>query len=82
MQTRFLTGALLAIGTMTAQAQTTALTQMEALDRGVVVVAGQSGGRFVSWRLLGTDDSDITFDNGAVVRCAPRPGLYLYAVMQ
>ena len=62
MQTRFLTGALLAIGTMTAQAQTTALTQMEALDRGVVVVAGQSGGRFVSWRLLGTDDSDITFD--------------------
>ncbi|MBR1589025.1 MAG: hypothetical protein IJ658_11950 [Kiritimatiellae bacterium] len=27
-------------------------------------------------------DSDITFDNGAVVRCAPRPGLYLYAVMQ
>ena len=37
-------------------------TQMEQLGRGAVVVPGQSGGRFVSWRLLGTDSPDVTFD--------------------
>ncbi|MBP5337785.1 MAG: hypothetical protein J6Z14_00560 [Prevotella sp.] len=44
--------------------------QMERLDRGVVVTPGQNGGRFVSWRLLGTDDKDVTFDvvrNGTVI---------------
>ena len=40
----------------------TPVEQMEQLDRGIVVVPGQSGGRFVSWRLLGTDNPGITFD--------------------
>lgn len=36
---------------------------MEKLDRGVVVVPATSGGQFVSWRLLGTDDADnVVFD--------------------
>ena len=40
----------------------TPVEQMEQLDRGIVVVPGQSGGRFVNWRLLGTDNPGITFD--------------------
>lgn len=44
-------------------AQTTSASQMEALSRGLVVVPGKSTGVFVSWRLLGTEDSDaVTFD--------------------
>jgi rhamnogalacturonan endolyase len=43
--------------------QTTPESQMEALSRGLVVVPGKSTGVFVSWRLLGTEDSDaVTFD--------------------
>lgn len=34
----------------------TPTSQMEMLDRGLVVLPGQNGGRFISWRLLGTDD--------------------------
>ncbi len=56
-------------------------SQMEALDRGVVVVPGQSGGRFVSWRLLGTDDANITFDvlrdGTAIVRNLTQATSYL-----
>ena len=43
-----------------AQAQVTPVSQMEKLDRGVVAVKGASGGNFVSWRLLGTDDEKTT----------------------
>ncbi len=53
-----------------AEAQDTPVSQMEKLDRGVVVVPGQSGGNFISWRLLGTDDDLTTFTvlrNGTTV---------------
>lgn len=45
-----------------AMAQVTPTSQMEKLNRGLVVVPGNSG-EFVSWRFLGTDDEDnTTFD--------------------
>lgn len=50
-------------------AQTTPLAQMEKLDRGVVAVPSGSK-TFVSWRLLGTDAENTTFDlmrNGKLV---------------
>ena len=46
------------------QAQTTPVSQMEKLDRGLVALSNQSGGgKFVSWRLMGTDDPDRTSFN-------------------
>ena len=42
-----------------ATAQTTPISQMEKLDRGVVAVKNGSN-LFVSWRMLGTDDEDLT----------------------
>jgi len=46
-----------------AKAQITPQSQMERLSRGVVALPGKSGGIFVSWRLLGTDDEyRTTFD--------------------
>ncbi len=57
--------------TMTSQAQVTPVSQMEKLDRGVVVVPSSTTKNFISWRLLGTDDkSTTTFDvlrNGQTV---------------
>ena len=45
-----------------AMAQVTPTSQMEKLNRGLVVVPGNSG-EFISWRFLGTDDEDnTTFD--------------------
>ena len=55
-----LTAALL---TVCGQAQTTPVSQMEHLDRGVVAVSNSGSGKFVSWRLLGTDDRDRTTFN-------------------
>ena len=53
----------LCVGMGEGWAQTTPESQMEALSRGLVVVPGKSTGVFVSWRLLGTEDSDaVTFD--------------------
>ena len=57
----------------TLQAQTTPESQMEKLGRGVVVLPNASGGgRFISWRFLGTDNPQrTTFDllrNGTVVK--------------
>lgn len=51
-------------------AQTTPVSQMEKLNRGVVALPASGLGNFVSWRLLGTDPKGTTFDvicNGAVV---------------
>jgi len=42
------------------EAVTTLLRQMEALDRGIVAIDTEDG-VFVSWRLLGTDPSSISF---------------------
>lgn len=47
--------------------------QMERLNRGVVRV-NQSGGNFVSWRLLGTDSASVSFNvyrNGTKVTASP-----------
>ena len=54
-------------------AQTTPVSQMEKLDRGLVALPPSSGnGKFVSWRLLGTDDpARTTFNllrNGKVIK--------------
>jgi rhamnogalacturonan endolyase len=47
-----------------AQAQNTPVSQMEKLDRGVVVVPVSNGStsRLISWRLLGTDPRSTRFD--------------------
>ena len=37
-------------------------SQMEALDRGLVVLRADGAGRFISWRMLGTDDLSTTWD--------------------
>ena len=44
-------------------AQVTPTSQMEKLDRGLVVVPTSGTANFISWRLLGTDDkANTTFD--------------------
>ncbi|MDE5783814.1 MAG: rhamnogalacturonan lyase [Prevotella sp.] len=55
---------LLASAAVATNAQTTPVSQMERLDRGVVALTAAGGkGNFVSWRFLGTDDeSTTTFD--------------------
>lgn len=40
----------------------TAVSQMEKLDRGLIAFPTTSGKCFVSWRLLGTDDNNTTFE--------------------
>jgi len=56
-----------AVGLLVATAATaqrpddTPVSQMEKLDRGLVVIK-HSGGYFVSWRLLGTDNQSTTFE--------------------
>lgn len=44
------------------QEPNTPVSQMEQLDRGLVAIPGSSGKCFVSWRLLGTDDKNTTFE--------------------
>ena len=69
-KSRFYTLLIMAALSLGIQAQTTPVSQMEKLDRGLIAVnAGSS--TFLSWRLLGTDDEDRTrFDiirNGNVI---------------
>lgn len=70
-KTKLYSLALLMAGATAAEAQNTPASQMEKLTRGVVVVPTSTGtGRFVSWRLLGTDTDATTFDvlrDGTVV---------------
>lgn len=62
---------LLAVAPVTASAQLTPTSQMEKLDRGVLAVKSGSN-LFVSWRLLGSDNEELTtFDvlkNGVKVK--------------
>lgn len=65
---------LTALGTGTAQAATA--RQVEALDRGVVSVHTDSG-NLVSWRWLGTDPNDVSFNvyqAGTLVNSTPITG--------
>ena len=63
--------ALLALTTGTSNAQNTPTSQMEKLDRGLIVVPSTSTKHFISWRMMGTDDEDNTrFDivrNGTTI---------------
>ena len=46
-----------------AWAQTTPASQMEQLDRGIIALPALTGtGMFVSWRFLGTDPADTSFE--------------------
>ena len=51
---------MLAMLTLGTHAQVTPASQMEKLDRGLVVVSTSSVSFFASWRLLGTDNKDAT----------------------
>ena len=66
---------LLIASTLNLQAQDTPRSQMEQLDRGLIVIPSGAG-RFLSWRMLGTDDERTTrFDilrNGKVIK----PNIY------
>ena len=56
---------------LTTTAQKTPTSQMERLDRGVVALPAGGFGVFISWRLLGTDPENTTFDvvrNGEVIK--------------
>ena len=60
---------LLSFGKMAAQ-NTTPISQMEHLGRGIVALPAQDKGIFLSWRLLGTDGKKTCFDvekNGKVI---------------
>ena len=58
----FLTTALLLAAATGIQAQVTPKSQMERLDRGLVVIPSGNS-RTLSWRLLGTDDEQLTTFN-------------------
>ena len=65
--------ALLMVVAVAIQAQNTPVSQMEKLDRGLIALPNSSGGgKFVSWRFLGTDDpARTTFNlkrNGVVIK--------------
>lgn len=64
--------ALLPMGVFSQKPTDTPVSQMEKLDRGLVVIPyNLFGGHFVSWRLLGTDDANTTFEllkNGEPVK--------------
>ena len=67
-----LLSALLPMGVFSQKPTDTPTSQMEKLDRGLVVIPyNLFGGHFVSWRLLGTDDANTTFEllkNGEPVK--------------
>lgn len=53
----YVASALLMVAAVTVQAQNTPVSQMNKLDRGLIALSNSSGGgKFVSWRFLGTDD--------------------------
>ena len=69
----YIANAMLMVAAVGMQAQNTPVSQMEKLDRGLVALPNQSGGgKFVSWRYLGTDDPvRTTFNlkrNGVVIK--------------
>ena len=67
-----LLSALLPMGVFSQKPTDTPVSQMEKLDRGLVVIPyNLFGAHFVSWRLLGTDDANTTFEllkNGESVK--------------
>ena len=63
--------ALLSLTAFTVNAQNTPVSQMETLDRGLIVIPTTNTKHFISWRMLGTDNEDETrFDilrNGTAI---------------
>ena len=57
----FIAWAFLSICSYAQKPSDTPQSQMEKLDRGLVVIK-YTGGYFVSWRLLGTDDENTSFE--------------------
>lgn len=53
--------ALIVLGAAAQKPTDTPQSQMERLDRGLVVFPTTNGKVFVSWRLLGTDDAGVSF---------------------
>ncbi len=53
--------AIVASAPLYTSAQNTPASQMEKLDRGLVVIPAKDKGNFVSWRMLGTDNDKTTF---------------------
>ena len=70
-KTKLYSTILLSAMLLCGKAQITPTSQMEKLDRGLVALPANSGsGNFVSWRFLGTDDTNTRFDlvrNGATI---------------
>ena len=70
MKKILLASMLTASAAIGANAQVTPTSQMEKLDRGLVVVKQSGLKKMLSWRFLGTDDWQTTFDvlkNGEVI---------------
>ena len=44
------------------EAQNTPVSQMEKLDRGLIALPASGSGMFVSWRSLGYDADDTSFE--------------------
>ena len=62
MKKILLASMLTASAAIGANAQVTPTSQMEKLDRGLVVVKQSGLKKMLSWRFLGTDDWQTTFD--------------------
>ena len=62
MKKNLLASMLTAVAALSANAQVTPTSQMEKLDRGLVVVKQSTLKKMLSWRFLGTDDWQTTFD--------------------
>ena len=62
---------LMSLSAIAQKPSDTPVSQMEKLDRGLIVVRVDASHCFLSWRLLGTDDKNTTFrvlKNGSVLR--------------
>lgn len=62
---------LMSLSAIAQKPSDTPVSQMEKLDRGLIVVRVDATHCFLSWRLLGTDDKNTTFrvlKNGSVLR--------------
>lgn len=63
LKTSIIAASMFGMTCLPVQAQITPVSQMEKLDRGVVVLPTTSKvGNYVSWRLLGTDSPEVRFD--------------------
>ncbi|MCR4853145.1 MAG: rhamnogalacturonan lyase [Prevotella sp.] len=63
LKTTLFAALLLGQSCLTISAQNTPVSQMETLNRGLIVLpASGNAGNYISWRFLGTDSPEISFD--------------------